>query len=129
MADLSNLLGDVYGDGAAPVRDELPAWADESRLDELFDALTPGSPDDLVAALSAALAEVPDAPPAAVSQRVTASEPVAFAAAVAAIPELAGKHDSVERRAWQPSDDDILPGSRGRSGADQPKSRPRFKLR
>lgn len=87
MADLSNLLGDVYGDPApepAPAP-EPPAWADESRLDEAFADWTPepleavvakapsSSPtspssasapldDDLAAALSAALADAPRAP-------------------------------------------------------------------
>jgi hypothetical protein len=90
MADLSNLLGDVYGDPApepAPAP-EPPAWADDSRLDEAFAdwtpepleavvAKAPSSPsaqppsasapldDDLAAALSAALADAPRAPAAA----------------------------------------------------------------
>jgi hypothetical protein len=84
MADLSNLLGDVYGDPApetAPAP-EPPAWADEKSLDEAFADWTPGpleavvakapssSPsapldDDLAAALSAALADAPRPPAAA----------------------------------------------------------------
>jgi hypothetical protein len=84
MADLSNLLGDVYGDPGpetAPAP-EPPAWADENRLDEAFADWTPepleavvakapsSSPsapldDDLAAALSAALADAPRAPVAA----------------------------------------------------------------
>lgn len=86
MADLSNLLGDVYGDAGepgaagdappvAPVdrAPEAPAWADESRLDEAFADWKPepleaavarvptSAPldDDLAAALSAALADAP----------------------------------------------------------------------
>jgi hypothetical protein len=92
MADLSNLLGDVYGDpDDAPTADgavspspapEPPAWADESRLDEAFADWTPhplepavaatptAAPgpttapldDDLAAALSAALADAPRPP-------------------------------------------------------------------
>jgi hypothetical protein len=108
MADLSNLLGDVYGDDAdgkpdvpepaAPHQDgprpapeatsRAPAWADESVLDAAFANWTPGPPldapaaernvfspavdpasapplpDDLAAALSAALVGAPraDAP-------------------------------------------------------------------
>jgi hypothetical protein len=85
MADLSNLLGDVYGDPAPePVpAPEPPAWANDSRLDEAFADWTPepleavvakassSSPpsapldDDLAAALSAALADAPRAPVAA----------------------------------------------------------------
>jgi hypothetical protein len=84
MADLSNLLGDVYGDPApetAPAP-EPPAWADESRLDEAFadwspeplEAVVATAPssapsarldDDLAAALSAALADAPRPPVAA----------------------------------------------------------------
>lgn len=83
MADLSNLLGDVYGEPSsggpaasspAPASPQPPAWADESRLDEAFADWTPeplepvvakapstSAPldDDLAAALSAALAEAP----------------------------------------------------------------------
>jgi len=88
MADLSNLLGDVYGDPTPPAPSsapapEPPAWADESRLDEAFADWTPepleavvadSAPravpsarldDDLAAALSAALADAPRAPVAA----------------------------------------------------------------
>jgi hypothetical protein len=60
MADLSNMLGDVYGDGPddEPVRREPPAdgrsvapdWADESVLDAAFANWTPGPPLDAPAA-------------------------------------------------------------------------------
>lgn len=78
MSDLSNLLGDVYGDhrsaDAAPVRHEpsadlrAPQWADESQLDRAFEGWVPGEPptesrpDDLTAALAAALAAPTPAP-------------------------------------------------------------------
>ncbi len=75
MSDLSNLLGDVYGDqhspDAAPVRREpaaaqrAPEWSSESQLDKAFEGWVPGEPpaarqpdpagDDLSAALAAAL--------------------------------------------------------------------------
>jgi hypothetical protein len=88
MSDLSNLLGDVYGDStpdSAPIRREpaaserTPEWASDSRLDRAFsgwepeshfpfdqDVATPKAPavdDDLAAALTAALSEA--APPVA----------------------------------------------------------------
>jgi hypothetical protein len=88
MADLSNLLGDVYGEPepepaapsatpAAPTAPAAPAWAADSRLDEAFADWTPeplervvakaptSAPldDDLAAALSAALADAPRRPP------------------------------------------------------------------
>lgn len=59
MADLSNLLGDVYGDPTdGPAVDgattpspapEPPAWADESRLDEAFADWTPEPLEPVVA--------------------------------------------------------------------------------
>jgi len=82
MSDLSNLLGDLYGEhgnpDGPPVRHEPPAgerapeWASDSRLDQAFEDWTPeahgaGSvpmttDDDLTAALSAALGSAPAAP-------------------------------------------------------------------
>ena len=81
MSDLSNLLGDLYGqednpDGP-PVRHEpaaserAPEWASDSRLDKAFEGWTPEahgssasatSDDDLAAALSAALGAPTSAP-------------------------------------------------------------------
>lgn len=96
MADLSNLLGDVYGEpepdtSATP---KPPAWADDQRLDAAFANWTPAPlepavakvpssaplDDDLAAALSAALADAPRpspvAPPVARFAHVDAVEPV-----------------------------------------------------
>jgi hypothetical protein len=60
MADLSHLLGDVYGDdpdgtgaGVQPPADDrggAPDWADESALDAAFANWTPGPPPDAPAA-------------------------------------------------------------------------------
>ena len=53
MSDLSNLLGDVYGEhspDAAPVRRELsaeeraPEWSADSQLDKAFAGWVPGEP-------------------------------------------------------------------------------------
>lgn len=57
MADLSDLLGDVYGESAPKAA---PAWADESRLDEAFadwepeprDPMLGEDDDDVVASSS-----------------------------------------------------------------------------
>ena len=82
MSDLSNLLGDLYGEQGSPdgppVRHEPPAaerapeWASDSRLDQAFEDWTPEAhgaasvpittDDDLTAALSAALGSAPTAP-------------------------------------------------------------------
>jgi hypothetical protein len=126
MADLSNLLGDVYGDPAPePVpAPEPPAWADESRLDEAFADWTPepleavvakapssspSSPsapldDDLAAALSAALADAPRppvaAPPVERFSHVHADEavlpPVVDAATLERVPEADSLVDALD---------------------------------
>lgn len=151
MADLSHLLGDVYGETAPAPPDEGPAWADESRLDELFTAAEPeyvavvappapaalGQPldDDLAAALSAALADVPEAavplmaprPEPTPASSLTSPEATTVSAPVMDAPT---SHDSAPpaRRAWQPSDDEILPG-RPRSAAQAPRGRLRVRPR
>lgn len=113
MSDLSNLLGDVYGghdpdappvrrEPSAAQRAEVPAWADESRLDAVFADWQPGpapgapaverdlmsfepppasSPlppldDDLAAALSAALVDATTVAPT----RLPASPPAVVVA-------------------------------------------------
>ena len=109
MSDLSNLLGDVYGDhspDAAPVRRE-PAAAERSSGDF-----------DLTAALSAALntdtavAPAPVVPAVDLSEAPKASSGWASEAipampsmsVTAPVPAMAGA------RAWAPGDDDIFPG-------------------
>lgn len=105
MSDLSNLLGDLYGEhgnpDGPPVRHEPPAgerapeWASDSRLDQAFEDWTPeahgpGSTpittdDDLTAALSAALGSAPTAPaPAPTPPPAMPQVPVEMAAPVAA---------------------------------------------
>jgi len=149
MSDLSNLLGDVYGDhspDAAPVRRELsadqraPEWAAESQLDRAFEGWVPGEPpaasrpDDLTAALSAALAAPAPAPAAAVHDSVPmptlAAAPVAPAlespaawttSAPAPAPTVVTAPTMVTAPAtvtmWSPGDDDIFPMAKaGRKG-------------
>jgi hypothetical protein len=163
MADLSNLLGDVYGDDPdgglpdLPRREQTPEWADESVLDAAFANWVPGPPpdapaaergmfatrpadpasaaplpDDLAAALSAALVEAPptDRPPVTAPVEPQAPEAVpdtargpALADAAPSWSELAearramvdapdpfvGAASVTARLPWQRGDDDILP--------------------
>jgi len=103
MSDLSNLLGDVYGDTSSPdgppvrhepaAADRVPEWSEDSRLDRAFADWQPegrgdfgsaGSApidDDLAAALSAALTEQPVA-----AAPTPAPAPAAPVAPVAAAP-------------------------------------------
>ena len=127
MADLSNLLGDVYGDDpdGEPVRREppaegrsaAPAWADESVLDAAFANWTPGPPldapaaeravfapstdpagaaplpDDLAAALSAALVGAP--PPEVALGAASAGGPLGRRAGARHIGLVDGAHHRV----------------------------------
>lgn len=123
MSDLSNLLGDLYGDSqnpdGPPVRHE-PAAADRTEWSAGH------SDDDLAAALSAALAEPLAAPsPAPVAAAPVMPEvpvaPVAEAPA-SALPNWTSAPASVEMpapapiaampaapRLWLRGDDDLLP--------------------
>lgn len=49
MADLSKMLGDVYGEAPSKPA-EAPEWSDDARLDEAFSGWTPGPSDDASAA-------------------------------------------------------------------------------
>jgi hypothetical protein len=161
MADLSNLLGDVYGDDPdgqpaahePATLDRTPEWADESVLDAAFANWVPGPPpdapaaeravfdsrpvdpasaaplpDDLAAALSAALVEAPptDGPPitsavesAPVADDTALASPVAPASwselaearrAIAGQSDpFAGASPLTGKLPWQRGDDDILP--------------------
>jgi hypothetical protein len=119
MSDLSNLLGDVYGDhspDAAPVRRE-PAATERSAADF-----------DLTAALSAALNTEPApvaAPVAPAAPVVDLSEPARPAATGWASDSIAPSMASMPSmsvtapvavmagRVWSPGDDDIFPGVKG----------------
>lgn len=57
MADLSNLLSDVYGEAAPPAAPEPPAWADDAKLDEVFSDWQPGPSDDAPRAERAVVGE------------------------------------------------------------------------
>lgn len=143
MSDLSNLLGDVYGDSSnpdgppvrheAPAAERLPEWSEDSRLDRAFadwqpeshggggfDAAvkSPAADSALADALSAALAPAP----APVVSEIPAPLPVAAAPAAApakpawtTAPTVAPAAVAAPApvRMWAPGDDDIFP-ARGR---------------
>src|SRR5205085_5802 len=119
MAELSNLLGAVYGDGATTQRDPdgppipveppaaergpaVPDWADDD--DRYEPPLEPRRA--AVAELSAAAGPLPLAPPPPADVQ-PAEEHGDDELAVAAVPST----PSVPRT-WDRSDDDILPGRR-----------------
>jgi hypothetical protein len=116
MSDLSNLLGDVYGDhspDAAPVRHE-PAASERTPADF-----------DLTSALTAALNSEPAPMPAAPvhTPTVDLSEPAAprtgWASDPASMPSMPSMSVTAPvpamagARAWNPGDDDIFPGTKG----------------
>ena len=138
MSDLSNLLGDVYGDhspDAAPVRRELsaeeraPEWSADSQLDKAFAGWVPGEPPsaaepDLTATLAAALA--PPAPaPAPVPQPEVVPMPTlaqtlseempspGWTSAPAVAPAPAAVAAPAATSFWSPGDDDIFPMAKG----------------
>lgn len=84
MSDLSNLLGELYGDSSdpdgRPVRHEPPAA-------ERSDWQVSRTDDDLAAALSAALADAP-APVAPPAPPAPASSPAAPAPSMPAVPSM-----------------------------------------
>lgn len=89
MADLSELLGDLYGEPAGPVAPTPPPTGGPR---------TPALDDDLAIALSAALSEAPRPSldrPSPSPDAPTESGHASLGAAA--------------RRTWQRSDDDILP--------------------
>jgi hypothetical protein len=104
MADLSNLLGDVYGDPApetAPAP-EPPAWADESRLDEAFADWTPEP-------LEAVVAKAPSSSPSSPSAPLDDDLAAALSAARADAPRAPVAAPPVERFAHVDADDAVLP--------------------
>jgi hypothetical protein len=111
MSDLSNLLGDVYGDAnpdAAPVRHEpaagsrAPEWSSDSQLDKAFSDWVPGQPpsggDDLTAALTAALSETPA--PVAPAPTPMAPAPMAHAPMPSLAHALAEAPSAPRTGAW-----------------------------
>ena len=112
MADLSNLLGDVYGDPTdGPAEDGAPtpspapvppAWADESRLDEAFADWTP-EPLEAVVATAPVTAPVPSTTSAPLDDDLAA----ALSAALADAPRPT--MPSVERFAHVDADQPLEP--------------------
>lgn len=107
MSDLSNLLGDVYGDhsspDAAPVRHE-PAAADRFDLTAgLAAALTVPAP----APAPAPMPMVVDLPAAEAPSWTSAPAPMSSVSVSAPVPAMAGGSH------WAAGDDDIFPSSKG----------------
>jgi hypothetical protein len=135
MSDLSNLLGDVYGDHSSPdgppVRREpaaaerAPEWAGDSQLDRAFENWVPGEPptgrEDLTDALSAALATPAPAPvvePVALPTLAAAPAPApeapkAWTSGSVATAPVAVAVAAPAMSTWTFGDDDIFPMSRG----------------
>jgi hypothetical protein len=116
MSDLSNLLGDVYGDhspDAAPVRRE-PAADQRSAADfDLTSALTAAlNSEPAPMPAPAAYAPTVDLSEAPAARSGWASDPASMPSmpsmsVTAPVPAMAGAH------AWNPGDDDIFPSSKG----------------
>ena len=107
MSDLSNLLGDVYGDhsspDAAPVRHE-PAAADRMDLTVGLTAALAPAPAPAPAPMPMVDLSVAEAPAAAWT---TAPAPLPSVSVSAPVPAMAGGP------AWAAGDDDIFPSSKG----------------
>lgn len=141
MSDLSNLLGDVYGDHSTsldgpPVRREpaadqrAPEWAGDNQLDRAFENWVPGEPptarQDLTSALHAALAAPAPAPALTAPVPAPALEaPMPRYAEAPAAPKGAWTTGAVATApapvavaapaaaSWSFGDDDIFPMGRG----------------
>jgi hypothetical protein len=106
MSDLSNLLGDVYGDHSddAPVRRE-PSAAERSAADfDLTSALSQALNTEPVAMPTVDLS-VAEAP--ASSGWASSPAPMPSVSVTAPVPAMAGA------RLWLAGDDDIFPNSKG----------------
>jgi hypothetical protein len=131
MSDLSNLLGDLYGEqgnpDGPPVRHEPPAgerapeWASDSRLDQAFEDWTPEahgagsvpvtSDDDLTAALSAALGSAPAPAPAPTPPPAMSQVPAEMVAPVAPAPAPVAPAPAAPSAGWAsaPADAPAVP--------------------
>jgi len=130
MSDLSNLLGDVYGDhspDAAPVRREsaaserAPEWSSDGRV---FDGSVPdAAPAQASAPVMAAApqaAPTPDPVPMPTLAHAAADAPVATRGGWTASPAVAAPASvmvsaPVSSSPWRPGDDDIFPMAKGAS--------------
>lgn len=136
MSDLSNLLGDVYGDHSSaspdgpPVRreaaaaDRAPEWSGDSQLDRAFENWVPGEPptgrEDLTSALASALATPAEAVVAMPTVAAPALEaptpgpaPVPWTSGGTAVATAPVSVAAPAMSSWTFGDDDIFPMSRG----------------
>ena len=124
MSDLSNLLGDLYGDSSNP---DGPPVRREPAAAERAEWAPARSDDDLAAALSAALAEPAPTPapapaPPVMPQIPAPAAPAAWTAAPEPMPAPEAHVPSVSvsmpmatgPRMWAVGDDDILPMGGGK---------------
>ena len=128
--DLSKVLGDVYSGGAATSEANVPEWADDAHLDQVFAGWTPGPPadapaaeremaahvdpasrrridDELASALTQALTANPIAPEPLFAERSDETEQVDDELTHTHVAELVAPREPT--RAWSREDDDILP--------------------
>lgn len=124
--DLSKVLDDVYSGGAATSESNVPEWADDAHLDQVFAGWTPGPPadapaaeremaahieptrhridDELAGALTKALTANPIAPEPLFADRADEADDELTPAH---IDELIAAREPT--RVWTRGDDDILP--------------------
>jgi hypothetical protein len=124
MADLSNLLGDVYGDdsdrgrgraepspsgdspGESSPRDRTPDWAEESVLDAAFANWVPGPPPDAPAAEREVFGRRPSHPASAAP---LPDEPSGARTAFDQDDPITAPRSFQPHLPWRRADDDILP--------------------
>jgi hypothetical protein len=112
MPDLSELLGDVYGEpeetiAATPASSDGPEWADDEHLDRAFAEWTPGPDADAPAAERSMFAPAPTAAPAtrlADDLAAALSEAVLAESAPAPQPVLADEPDDRD----EPDDEAVV---------------------
>lgn len=127
--DLSKVLDDVYSGGTATSESNVPEWADDAHLDQVFAGWTPGPPadapaaeremaahieptrrridDELAGALTKALTANPIAPEPLFADRADEDDEVDDELTPAHIDELIALREPA--RVWTRADDDILP--------------------
>ena len=144
MGDLSNLLGDVYGDDdgdkknkkksapkegaeATPEEGSAPDWSADERLDEAFAEWSPGPPPEAPEA-ERKVVELGDPGDGDLNEALAAAlaQPSSEATVTSPTPAPEADAPAVEAadttvpvpvaRPWQRSDDDILPAGRRRRG-------------
>lgn len=132
--DLSKVLDDVYSGGAATSESNVPEWADDAHLDQVFAGWTPGPPADAPAAeremaahIEPTRRRIDDELAGALTKALTANpiapEPLFADQADEADDELTPAHiDELiatrePMRVWTRGDDDVLPARTARKSS------------